>query len=276
MFKRLRTELWQPPRAHGEIQQDRTVGPLELFYDLVVAVFIGQAADHLAEHLDTRGIGEFLVVFGLVWIAWFNATLHHDLHGREDIRSRLGFAVQILLLVPLDAFIPKADSVDGVVFAIDSALLFGFITLLWWSASRGDAPQYRATAHRYLVATVAVAVVLAASAPLPAGLRMVVWGVVVLAYLLVFELLALRAPASVIRASMQITDALTERFGAFVIIVLGETTASVVLGLSTGPTDPMRLAVGLVAVLVGFGSWWTYFDFAGHRDPVDTARSKIT
>jgi low temperature requirement protein LtrA len=24
---------------------------------------------------------------------------------------------------------------------------------------------------------------------------------------------------------------------------------------------------GLVAVVVGFGAWWTYFDFAGHRDP---------
>ena len=27
------------------------------------------------------------------------------------------------------------------------------------------------------------------------------------------------------------------------------------------------MAVGLVAVVVGFGAWWTYFDFAGHRLP---------
>jgi low temperature requirement protein LtrA len=27
----------------------------------------------------------------------------------------------------------------------------------------------------------------------------------------------------------------------------------------------LTLAVGLVAVVVGFGAWWTYFDFAGQR-----------
>jgi low temperature requirement protein LtrA len=30
----------------------------------------------------------------------------------------------------------------------------------------------------------------------------------------------------------------------------------------------LTLAVGLVAVVVGFGAWWTYFDFAGHRHPM--------
>jgi hypothetical protein len=27
----------------------------------------------------------------------------------------------------------------------------------------------------------------------------------------------------------------------------------------------VTLSVGLVAIVVGFGAWWTYFDFAGHR-----------
>ena len=34
--RRLRAELWQSPRAHGDIMRDRTVGPPELFYDMVV------------------------------------------------------------------------------------------------------------------------------------------------------------------------------------------------------------------------------------------------
>ena len=66
---------------------------------------------------------------------------------------------------------------------------------------------------------------------------------------------------------MVITDALTERFGAFIIIVLGETLTGVVTGLSGRPISGLTLAVGLVAVVVGFGAWWTYFDFAGQRLP---------
>ena len=66
---------------------------------------------------------------------------------------------------------------------------------------------------------------------------------------------------------MVISDALTERFGAFIIIVLGETLTGVVTGLSSRPVSGLTLAVGLAAVVVGFGAWWTYFDFAGQRRP---------
>ena len=49
--------------------------------------------------------------------------------------------------------------------------------------------------------------------------------------------------------------------------MLGETLTGVVTGLAGQPISGLTLAVGLVAVVVGFGAWWTYFDFAGHRQP---------
>ena len=49
--------------------------------------------------------------------------------------------------------------------------------------------------------------------------------------------------------------------------MLGETLTGVVAGLSGEPVSGLTLAVGLVAVVVGFGAWWTYFDFAGGRPP---------
>src|SRR5215475_13757250 len=68
-------------------------------------------------------------------------------------------------------------------------------------------------------------------------------------------------------AALAITDALIERFGLLTIIVLGETLTGVVAGLAREPISGLTLAVGLVAVVVGFGAWWTYFDFAGQRQP---------
>jgi low temperature requirement protein LtrA len=47
-WARVRRSLWQPPRPHGEAPRERVVGPLELFYDLVVVVLVAQAAHHLA------------------------------------------------------------------------------------------------------------------------------------------------------------------------------------------------------------------------------------
>jgi low temperature requirement protein LtrA len=37
--------------------------------------------------------------------------------------------------------------------------------------------------------------------------------------------------------------------------------------LASQPVSALTMAVGLVAVVVGFGAWWTYFDFAGQRRP---------
>jgi low temperature requirement protein LtrA len=45
----LRRWFLRPPRPHGEVIEDRTVSFLELFYDLVYVVLIGQVAHTLAE-----------------------------------------------------------------------------------------------------------------------------------------------------------------------------------------------------------------------------------
>jgi low temperature requirement protein LtrA len=40
--------------------------------------------------------------------------------------------------------------------------------------------------------------------------------------------------------------------------------------LASRPLGGLTLSVGLVAVVVGFGAWWTYFDFTGQRQPRPT------
>ncbi|WP_406332549.1 low temperature requirement protein A [Streptomyces sp. NBC_00203] len=273
-WARLRRQLWQPPRAHGEQPRERVVGPLELFYDLVVVVLVAQAAHHLAGHLTWHGLGEFAAVFALVWIAWFNGTLHHELHGREDARGRIMFLLQILVLVPLGAFIPEAGGARGVAFAVAAGVLFAVLAVLWLLAARGDSPEFRRPSTLFVTGTAVSAVLLAASAALPAGVRVLTWGLWAVVYLVGFAVMV--GTATPVQAvALSVTDALTERFGLFIIIVLGETVTGVVDGLTHEPTNALTLAVGLVAVVVGFGAWWTYFDFAGHRRPRPTRASTV-
>ena len=265
-WARLRRTLWQPPRPHGEQPRERVVGPLELFYDLAVVVLVAQAAHRLAGHLTWPGLGQFAAVFTLVWIAWANGSLHHELHGHDDARARSTFLLQILVLAAMGAFIPQAGGVRGAAFAIAAAVLFAVLAVLWLLAARGDRPEYRRASRLFVAGTAACAVLLAATALLPANARIPAWGLLDAAYLAGFAAVILTAsPAQA--AAMMVSDALTERFGAFMIIVLGETLTGVVTGLSSQPVGPLTLAVGLVAVVVGFGAWWTYFDFAGGRRP---------
>ena len=241
-WARLRHSLWQPPRPHGEQPHERVVGPLELFYDLAVVVLIAQAARRLAGHLDWSGLGQFAVVFTLVWIAWANGSLHYELHGREDARSRITFLVQILVLAVMGACIPAASGARGAAFAVATAVLFAILAGLWLRAGRGDPPSTAGRARLYVAGTAAFAVLMACTALLPAGARVPAWGLLDAAYLVVFGAVILTASAG---ASLIVTDALIERFGTLTIIVLGEILTSVVAGLASQPlrrAHPQRRA----------------------------------
>jgi low temperature requirement protein LtrA len=250
---RLRRALWQPPRRHGEQPRERVVGPLELFYDLAVVVLVAQAAHRLAGHLTWPGLGDFTAVFTLVWIAWANGSLHHELHGHDDARARSTFLLQILLLAAMGAFIPQATGARGAAFAVAAAVLFAVLAVLWLLAARGDRPEYRRASRLFVAGTAACAVLLAATALLPAGARVPAWGAIDAVYVAGFAAILLTATQAQ-AAAMIVTDALTDRFGAFIIIVLGETLTGVVSGLSSQPVSALTLAVGLVAVVVGFGA----------------------
>jgi low temperature requirement protein LtrA len=265
-WARLRRLLWQPPRPHGEQPRARTVSPLELFFDLVVVVLVSRAAHQLAINLSWGGLGEFAAVFTVVWIAWFNATLHHELHGRDDARGRSIILLQVLALVPLGAFISDAGGARGVAFAVSAGVLFFLLTLIWFLAARGDRPEYRHTSRVAVGGTALYAAALALSAFLPAEERVLAWGVASAAFLAWFAALIATA-TPVVAAALTITSALNERFGLLIIIVLGEVVLGVVDGLSHASVDGTSLSVALVSVVAGFGAWWTYFDFAGHRPP---------
>ena len=125
----LRRHFWQPPRAHGDVIKGRDVSFLELFYDLVYVVVVSQAAHHFAGDVTWAGVGRFAIVFGLIWFAWINGAVYHDLHGRADARTRFYVFVQMGLLVILAVFTGEATSGDGPAFAtVYSAYLF----LLGW------------------------------------------------------------------------------------------------------------------------------------------------
>lgn len=273
-WARFRRQLWRPPRAHGQQPQERVVGPLELFYDLIVVVLVAQAAHQLAGHLNWHGLGQFAAVFALVWIAWLNGTLHHELHGFDDARGRSTFLLQILVLAPLGAFIPKAGGEDGGAFAVNAGVLFGVLAILWMLAGRGSPAEFRVPSRMYVTGTAVCAVALVGSAFLPADDRVPAWGALAVAYLVGLVAVVAALPPSQ-EAALTVTDALAERFGLLFIIVLGETVQGVVAGLAGEPTSVLGIAVGLVAVVVGFGAWWTYFDFAAHRSPRGTRPATV-
>jgi len=264
---RFKRWFWRPPRAHGEIIADRQVSDLELFYDLVYVAVIGQAAHHLAEHVSVRGLAEFAVVFALIWIAWINGSLYLEVHGREDGRTRTIVFVQMGILVLLAVFTAEATDGSGRGFAVVYATFQVLQTGLWysvWLRDRRDGPQYQAATGGYVVGMGVSAAVILASALLPATPRLIVWAGFGVAWIVG---IVLAARSSRVGLGLAPTDSLVERFGLFTIIVLGEVVLGVVAGLSAAERDATTIVTGMLALWLGFGFWWIYFDLVGRRLP---------
>ena len=268
----LSTWFRTPPRRHGEIAVAREVSFLELFYDLVYVVLIGRTAHHLAAHVGGRAVVDFAVVFGLIWLAWFNGTFWHELHGREDGRSRNYIFMQMGLLALLAVFAGDAAADDGRPFAITYAILFGLLTWQWWQVHRIDTdPRYRPTTLRYLAGMVASTLVVLASGFVGDDLRLGAWAAVVLSWTIGGYVLV--ATDHTEGFGEGVTASLVERMGLFTIVVLGEVVVGVVGGISDAPDRSVTtVATGMVGLTIGMGLWWNYFDMLGRRVPGERGR----
>lgn len=273
----LRSWFTRPPRAHGEVLEDRTVSFLELFYDLVFVVLIAQIAHTLAGDVTWEGFRDFAIVFGLIWIGWINGTFYHELHGREDGRSRAYIFGQMALLVLLAVYAAHAadDPADGRGFAIVYTILLTFIALQWLAIRPHDTPEMAALTLRYVLnMAVLIGLVVVSAIVSDQGVRLALWGVAI-------ALAVAGTIASIFRVDPQfedafrVTESISERFGLFTIIMLGEVVVGVADGLSEAERTSRTIATGLVALVVGFGFWWNYFDFVGRRPPRPGARNRV-
>jgi len=71
-----------------------------------------------------------------------------------------------------------------------------------------------------------------------------------------------------------LSGSFVERFGFFTIIVLGEVVVGVVGGINHAEElNALTLATGVIALTIGYGLWWNYFDSLGRRIPQLGSRS---
>lgn len=270
--------LWlRPPRAHGEVIDDRTVSFLELFYDLVFVVLIAQIAHTLAGDVSWSGLLDFTVLFSLVWIAWLNGTLYHELHGGEDGRSRMYIFAQMALLALLSVYAGHAfeEPADGRGFAIVYAILISLLAWQWFDVRRVDDPEWRSGSTRYLLGLAPVILLSLVSAAVDAELRRTIWIAIVVLWLGSVIINSFSGDEATDDA-LRVTESMSERFGLFTIIVLGEVVVGVVEGLGETERSARTIVTGLLALGIGYGIWWNYFDFVGRRLPRSGVRSRMT
>jgi low temperature requirement protein LtrA len=245
--------------ARDSTEEHRASTPLELLFDLcfVVAVSRGASLLHHAVSLGDAGsaVASYVLVFFAIWWAWMNFTWFASAYDNDDAVYRLLVFVQITGVLILAAGVPRAfDHRDfDVVFVGYLVLRAGLVTL-WLRAGHHDLPRRRTT-RRYALGESLCMVVWA-------GVALLGWPVWAFVVAGAAELLV-----PVLAEAMEPTrwhaQHITERYGLFTIIVLGETILAssaafqVVVDDRDANATVVLTAVG--ALLTVFSMWWIYF-----------------
>jgi low temperature requirement protein LtrA len=125
---------------------------------------------------------------------------------------------------------------------------------------------------RYLAGMFTSVVVIGSSAALPTDLRVMVWAIFLIGWVVGALVLELTRTDDL---AMRVAESTIERFGLFTIIVLGEVVVGAVTGLSEVEHNLRTTATGVIGLMIGFGIWWTYFDFVGRRAPRSARASML-
>ncbi len=262
MAKRL---FWERPqlRTDAELGNDRRVTWLELFFDLFIVVVVAEFAHFLADDISWLGVGKFIFLFLHLWWVWIGATYYTERFETEGFDQRLFTFLQMLPIAGMAVFAHYAFSKTSAEFALSYALSRTIITYLWWRGGRYD-HRFRPTARRFVAGFGLSIVLFVCSVFVPPPTRFWMWGFGLLLDLLT-PLLTTRLQAQLPRFS---ANKLPERFGLFVIIVLGESIMGVVNGLAKRSSLTITAEViGMLAIAIAFGIWWIYFDFVNRRPP---------
>ncbi len=263
------TEAANPPPG------ERRTTPVELLWDLVFVFAVTQVTTLLAHRTSWGRLGEAMLVLALVWWAWSAFVWAANAQEEQSRTLRACLLAGTVLIFVAGLAVPDAFGRESLLFAATyAAVRFLHLGLYADASRRGNASW---TAIAGFAVTVVIGMALLVVGAITHGWsRVVLWTLAVA--------IDYAGPAWLtrerLRGLQQVAVAhFAERYGAFVIICLGESIAAV--GVGVGRAE-RQLTTGLVIgatlpLLTAVGMWWTYFDrtansaqerLRAHEDPV--------
>ncbi|GAB2707455.1 low temperature requirement protein A [Kitasatospora kifunensis] len=248
------------PRSRGEAH--RTATSLELFFDLCFVVAVAQGGRQLATalgegHLRVAVLG-YLMAFFAIWWAWMNFTWFASAYDCDDVPYRVTTLVQITGALILAAGIPRMfldrDFTLGVLGYVVMRLA---LVTQWLRASHGESGAARTMTRSYAAGIALVQVGWVVVLLLPSS---------VVPWVLPFGVIAELSVPAIAERRVQSTwhpHHISERYGLFTLIVLGETVSAATVAVQSAVDEHEALGklipVAVGGLLLCFAAWWIYF-----------------
>jgi low temperature requirement protein LtrA len=209
--------------------------------------------------------GYAAVFFGLWW-AWVNFTWFASAYDTDDVPYRLPTLLQMAGVLVFAAGIPAAfEHFDFATVVAGYVIMRMALVAQWLRAARGH-PEGRASTLRYAAGVTVVQACWIGRLWLPGLAEPASFVVLVVAELLVPAWAEFGG-----RPTPWHPGHITERYGEFTIIVLGEVVAAIATAVQeavdNSRTSPGLITAAAAGLLLVFTLWWLYFksDTGGRR-----------
>ncbi|MFJ2607576.1 low temperature requirement protein A [Streptomyces sp. NPDC087425] len=248
--------------ARGRHEAHRVASPLELFFDLCFVVAVsqagGQLVDAVAEGHPGEGVLNYAMIFFAVWWAWMNFSWFASAYDNDDTLYRVVTLVQIAGVLVLAAGVSHAfQDHDFLVVVLGYLIMRLAMTAQWLRAALSTGGAERTMALRYAGGVLVCQIGWVGLLVLPEGARGWVY--------LVMVVLEMSVPPFAERAhpTSWHPHHISERYGLFTIIVLGESIAAATVAVKSGIDEHDALGellpIAAGGLLIVFAAWWIYF-----------------
>jgi low temperature requirement protein LtrA len=250
--------------------QGKRVSWVELYLDLVFVLAVGQLAHLIVAEPEMESVWIALGLFVALWWTWVDFAVLYNRHGADDTKQRLLFLAGSVPVGVAAVAIEPASTGDAGVFAASLA-----VTRLVLAAAHVAASGDARLRERITRACLASAALFGISIVLPGPFRYVLWAIAIAiesSAMLTEDREAVRQARrdhdlSVLKPTdpALALDAhhFAERFGLFLIILLGEVVVEAgQVSVSGHDATAAGWAALVAAMVLAAALWWLYFDSA--------------
>jgi low temperature requirement protein LtrA len=225
----------------------------------VFVAAVSQLGTPLARDPSAAVFARFAALFAVIVWAWVLYTAYTNRFDTDDLIFRLAKSGAMLAIAAVAINVHRVMAGDGgtVGFAVGYVVVRALLIALYGRAWRHVVGEGRRLLEIYIVGYSFTTGLWLVSIFVPLPWRFVLWGVAMVIDLII----PARAWASLNGPSVVISH-LTERFGTFFIIVLGESVLAAVTGVAGVEFTAQSWIVAGLCFVVALCLWWIYFDLA--------------
>lgn len=230
---------------------------LEIFFDLIFAVIVIQLSTTLLKHLDLFGILKCSALLIPIMWTWVSYTVFAARFDNDDAIHWVMTFVTMFAAAIMAIQIPFTLEQGGNGFAVGFLIAQASLLLLYFRTIYDKSTPKKLTLL-YIIGFTLGGSFWTTSLFFPSPIKFTLWALGMLIYLLIPWI----GKKRILSQAPLDTVYIPERFGAFTVIVLGQTIAAVVFGLGSTDWQFSSIAISIFAFVLAALIWIQYYNFS--------------